>query len=89
MKKMACVSELDSVWYTEYTYGICSFESTKFHIFWSSAALFIVSCNDKEMDCLRINESHTYQMYMEMSAFVLHIIKTPLGILVRDILRIS
>jgi len=86
---MGCVSELNSVWYTEYTYGMCSFESSKFHVFWSSAALFIVSCNDKEMDRLRINESHTYQMYMEMSAFVLHIIKTRLRIHVRDILRIS
>lgn len=60
MEKMACVSKLNSVWYTWYTYGICSFESTKFPVIWSLAALFIVSCNDKEMDRLRINECHMY-----------------------------
>lgn len=88
-EKMSCVSELNSVWCIWYTYGICSFESTTFLVILSLAALFIVSCNDKEMDRLRINECHMYQMYMKTSAFVLCITKTPLRIHVKVVQQTS
>lgn len=81
-KKMSCVSELHSVWSIGYTYG---FESTKFPVIFSLAAPFIVSCNDKEMDRLRINECHMYQMYMKMPAFVFCITKTSLRIHVTEV----